>query len=505
MKPKIKLLLILPLLFSCGSENSSLTSPISSEETTTATEQTSLTTKEETTTVEETTIDSVEDTTVDSAEDTSDSTSSYQDDIFDENDVVYENFIEKPSLEVHDFHDLMAVCDYHAFYKIPEFVVDVSDYTYGNPTAEDVYYERNFLYWNSELINGVMGVTMSELEGEDKWLIEYTFYENATVATDPTLSSYQNFGHTKLSDRDENFDDFKGEDESLPLADVYTTQQLFYALEHHYRVTPLENSPAEKYYALCKDLLRDIVSDDMSDQEKFFTIYNYIINNVHYDYEALDAPESEDLDFPDKYCASYKAFYIEGFFDDQTVVCDGFSKTYVVLARLEGLDILRATGAYVAGYDYSSINQAGHAYCFINYDGTYHLSCPTWGQQRNGTYSLPTYDYFAATHKMIYPYLNTYWDEIELSQNSDLTFLNHMYFDVDETEISAFDLKKENFNSLLSLVNNTPYSTLSFHTKENPNELLGSNSYSGKITGTKVNFQNQTFDGEYLITLFRNS
>ena len=83
---------------------------------------------------------------------------------------------------------------------------------------------------------------------------------------------------------------------------------------------------------------------------------------------------------------------IEGFFDNHSVVCDGFAKTYTLLGRIAGLNIVRGTGTPDRKYESKMV--AGHAYCFVEIDGTYYLSCPTWGQtvvQSIGTFLHHSY------------------------------------------------------------------------------------------------------------------
>ncbi len=335
----------------------------------------------------------------------------------DENDITYVNYIEEPSYEVHDITDLMAVCDYNAFYKNESFDVTIaSDYTYSSPQGE-IYNEICYLYWNSELINGVMGIT-GEDNGDSTWTISYTFYHNAYVDTAQQYSvmtdlSYRPIEQTRSAD----YDDFATEDESKPVADVYSTQQLWYAAEHGYRINCIEDSPAEYYYDLAKDVLREIIDDEMDDYDKVSAIYDYIEHRATYSYKATNIPDASDpTNYPDEYAATYKAYFIEGFFDNDSVVCDGFAKVYTLLGSMEGINIVRGSGTSDTSYTTKEV--AGHAYCFVEIDGEYYLSCPTWGQNTYTTGVNFNHYYFLTIESSISPYLCTYWEDLTYATSS---------------------------------------------------------------------------------------
>ena len=303
-------------------------------------------------------------------------------DVKDESEYEYTNKIQEPSSTIHNMEDFKLITDYHAFYKdATSFDVTIaSDYVYST-RQKTVESEVNYLYWYGELVNGAMGIAGTKKDATT-WTINYEFYKNAYMDGHPTSSMLTDlFYKEPTSNRDATYNNFATEDESKPIADVATTQQLWYAAEHGYRINPIAGSKAEKYYNMSKDLLRRIIRDDMSEYQKVSTIYDYIEHHASYCYEALELPNSEDpKNYPDVYCARHKAFFIEGFFDNNTVVCDGYSKIYTLLGRMEGLTIVRGSGT--SDQRWASKEVAGHAYCFVELDGEYYLSCPTWGQNR---------------------------------------------------------------------------------------------------------------------------
>ncbi len=344
----------------------------------------------------------------------------------DERDYTYVNRLEEPSSTVHNMYDLSMITDYHAFYKdVDNFDVTLaSDYVYST-SQETVDSEMYYLYWYGELLNGVLGYKGREVNSTT-WNIEYTYYHNAHVDGHPTRTMLKDLAYKQpVQTRSNDYNDFATEDANKPVLDVATTQQLWFAAEWGYRINPIPGSPAEKYYNKAKQALRQIISDDMDDYTKITAIYDYIEHNATYCYEALDTfgDVPDPKDFPDVECAQHKAFFIEGFFDNHTVVCDGFSKVYTLLGRMEGLNIYRASGTSDTAWISKEV--AGHAYCFVEVDGKYHLSCPTWGQISPNGVVVTEKTYFLAPEDYIHPYECTAWENLDYTTTSN----DHRYFE----------------------------------------------------------------------------
>lgn len=343
-------------------------------------------------------------------------------DYLDERDYLYGNKLAVPTATVSDIRELMAVCDYHAFYKDENFVVTLTDDYRYSTDAGDLESELNYLYWHSELINGAMGLTAAKGKTDpNKVLVTYVFYHNAYVESEPYFTAWTDVAYREPNgNRGADYDDFATEDLTKPVCDVATTQQLWYAAEHGYRINCLAGSPAEKYYGMAKDLLRSIIRTDMTDLQKLETIYDYIDHHATYDYtSAYNAPPVPNPKlFPDEYAATCKCFFIEGFFDDPDgglVVCDGFSKIYTLLGRMEGLEIIRGSGT--SDTEWKSRETMGHAYCFVRLGDVWYLSCPTWGQTHSETASFTNHNWFLAPHSFIDPYRCRYWADLNLYDN----------------------------------------------------------------------------------------
>ena len=395
----------------------------------------------------------------------------------DERNYTYTNRIVEPSSIVHNMSDLKAITDYHAFYKDADnFNVTIADDYVWSTTQRTVKTEIVYLYWYGELINGVIGVTGTQVDSST-WNIQYQYYQNAVIDGHQSKQllkdlSYKEHTQTRSGD----YNNFATEDNSKPVADIATSQQLWYAAEHGYKINPIPNSPAEKYYNKAKQVLRQIIDDNMDDYAKISAIYDYIEHNSTYCYEAADAigdvPDPEN--FPDVVCSQYKAFYLEGFFDNGTVVCDGFSKVYTLLGSMEGLSIYRALGT--SDKEWESKEVAGHAYCFVELNNKYYLSCPTWGQYSAGEYYdkvVTNKNYFLSPEDYIYPYESTGWENLNYTtttnnlkyfQDNYITYQGNNYSLYVEDSVTSYE---PYFNALAN--NNNSYIDLYF---ENYSDLV---------------------------------
>ena len=66
----------------------------------------------------------------------------------------------------------------------------------------------------------------------------------------------------------------------------------------------------------------------MTDVEKVAAIYDWIVNEVDYDYAVASLGTGSGT-------SGYNAFYLEGVFDDKRAVCDGKSKAFALLCGME--------------------------------------------------------------------------------------------------------------------------------------------------------------------------
>ena len=168
------------------------------------------------------------------------------------------------------------------------------------------------------------------------------------------------------STRSSSFDDFAINKNNEGEMAVYNSEALWWALEHNYLpVFPEENTKAEAFYNEAKNILRQIINDDMTDYEKTLAIFEYLVDRVDYDYDAANAPF-------DKNSNNNICYYLEGVFEYNRAVCDGKSKAFVLLCRMEGIEALRDWGdSYTGG--------AGHAWNYVKLDGKWYMVDTTAG------------------------------------------------------------------------------------------------------------------------------
>ena len=171
-----------------------------------------------------------------------------------------------------------------------------------------------------------------------------------------------------LEDRPVSYNNFVSDKQAL-LLPVETSEQLYHAVES--KATPVfeeKNTKAEELYNDAKDVLRDIISDEMTDYEKVLSIFDYICYNTVYDDEIVDH-DDDQVSF-----TSFKSFYLEGVFDDGLSVCDGFSKAFSMMCNMEGIDCVRITGRIYKNGVYKGL----HAWNKVRIGDDWYIVDITW-------------------------------------------------------------------------------------------------------------------------------
>ncbi|MBO4554430.1 MAG: hypothetical protein J5713_01485 [Clostridia bacterium] len=187
------------------------------------------------------------------------------------------------------------------------------------------------------------------------------------------------------------------EDEML----VKNSNQLVRALTWGYKPTFEDNaagtSLALVYYA-ARDMLLQYIDKNATDLEKVGIIYDWLVNEVDYDYAAAEYTGADSV--------SYNAYYLEGVFNDGRAVCDGKSKAFALLCGMEGIRAIRIIGTAGSG---DPTYWGGHAWnkVLLDADGDgarewFVVDC-TWGDTGMSTGTLHdmkeilTYEYFLTT------------------------------------------------------------------------------------------------------------
>lgn len=283
--------------------------------------------------------------------------------------------------EEEDNLELKAYLEFIVFNKAAQvsFTLNLSgespDYSgYLNAVWQDLEVTKSAVTWDATLTgSNVVNMTFT-----------YENYPNAMASQEDAYTQLSYILHEDYTPlRATNFDDFKINSVGNTVS-VSTSEQLFYALSQGYRPIPTSQSKAESLYNKAKTVLRGIVDDSMDDISKLHNIYDYIILNVVYDDDLLTLaqdPQQGDL------IHRYNGFYLEGVFDDKRAVCDGISKAFLVLARIEGIETYQIT--YVP-----EGNSPGHAWNKVKLGNNYYVIDATSGGTIVGQNEALTHKYF---------------------------------------------------------------------------------------------------------------
>lgn len=247
--------------------------------------------------------------------------------------------------------ELARIIDYYAFYQLNAesfergtFRVKLSfPHKYADYVIRDVY-------WYCELIRSAVGISGYFETDSSQLVITLTPYDIASrsntdkpVEVDRYDSLIEYDSSSTLTDRAEDFDSFLYyEKYAGRYVKVWNSQQLWFALEHEYIPLPVADSPAEKVLDRAKEILRCIIKDGMSIEEKVFAIYSWYADNVKYDANYWYCINVSDRNkFPDSLVARLNSFHAEGAFFDNLAVCCAYAKSALILMRIEGIEAYR--------------------------------------------------------------------------------------------------------------------------------------------------------------------
>ncbi len=291
------------------------------------------------------------------------------------------NFGGAQTFEEEDNLELKAYLEYLVFSRAEQasFILnlngDANVYSdYLNNVWQSMEVPKSTVSWGANLV-GSNQVDMT---------FTYSNYPSAMASTTDGYTQLDYILHEEYTpQRTVDFDGFKINSIGNTVS-VTTSEQLFYALSQGYRPLPASGSKAESLYNKAKVILRAIIDDSMDDVTKLHKIYDYIILNVVYDKDLLELAENNPQGDT---IHSFNGFYLEGVFDDKRAVCDGISKAFLVLARIEGIETYQIT--YVP-----EDNSPGHAWNKVRLDGKYYVIDATSGGAIVGQREGLTHKYF---------------------------------------------------------------------------------------------------------------
>lgn len=276
--------------------------------------------------------------------------------------------------------------------------------------------------------------------------------------------------------RSETFEDFPITKSNEGTIAVYNPFQLVWALEYNRLPTfPLENSKAEYIYEQAKDILRSIITDDMTEVQKCKAIFDYICQNAVYAVDYYGRTEDGGYYAPEQ--------SLIGFFERGRVVCEGYMEVFVLLARMEGIEAYRITG------DMQKTRSDGHAWNAVVLDGKWYEICATqsdntmrgwpdnWFDEeaQGGGHDTHSYRHFLVDNQYFagaYPYQNTP-EDAEFSNVYDVHLIDKLpNKDFDYVIESAFELEKVLREVLALGLEGNYYISLSFRGVELSFDIL---------------------------------
>lgn len=135
-----------------------------------------------------------------------------------------------------------------------------------------------------------------------------------------------------------------------------------------------------KVQATVKELIDEgKITANMTQTQKAQVIFNWVTENVIYDYKSFNEIKNNTGFNPD--CQTGRAALLKG-----TAVCNGFASLYNLMCRFVGI--------YDTYGMFGTANGEGHAWIYQILDGESCMSDPTWGSG----YFAKSADYFAKDH-----------------------------------------------------------------------------------------------------------
>ena len=314
-----------------------------------------------------------------------------------------EEILEEPRslTEANDYNELAKIIDYYAFYQLSgtEFVCDTFrvklNFDHGDAT-----YERNEVYWHCELLKSAVDI-QAKFDNDSKYIIfslkGYNFASESNLETTKIEIKELNgtqfaSDKTDFTAREEDFDSFSFYNYERRIK-VSNSQQLWYALEHRYFPVCEKGSSAETVLNEAKKILRSIIMEGMSDEEKMFQIYSWLCKNIQYDDQHQNHNSSSDPDnYPNERVSLLKSYFIEGALFERLAVCIGFAKLQVLFLSMEGIEVKIniARMPYLTGKNtINSMTNGFHTYVFVKMGDVWYYSDTDKGYARGqSTYSI---------------------------------------------------------------------------------------------------------------------
>ncbi|MBQ3869713.1 MAG: hypothetical protein II777_04125 [Clostridia bacterium] len=188
------------------------------------------------------------------------------------------------------------------------------------------------------------------------------------------------------------------------------------------------------------------ITDGMSEFEKFFTVYTYLINITKYADEEYELYEKGSFTYE-----VYRKMSAAGPLCDSRAICTGYARATQYLCQRLGIKCFTVNGFG---------NEGDHYFNVVNLDGDWYYSDTTWGDPVGSDRSIDylTYYYFCTTTEET---LRTHkvYSVIPMPECTAVKYNYYVYFDLyaENAEEAGAKLCREYQKGLRSLSVKTPY------------------------------------------------
>lgn len=138
-----------------------------------------------------------------------------------------------------------------------------------------------------------------------------------------------------------------------------------------------------KIYEAAEKVLKKVLKDGMSDYEKELVIYDWVVNNVDYDWTHQDHRKETPRE----------SFTPYGGLVDRTAVCLGYATTFQLLCDLAGVECITVPGAAFE-------SREDHGWNMVRLDGEWYCVDATWDanvRERGGRGRPEDWNFFNVT------------------------------------------------------------------------------------------------------------
>lgn len=415
-------------------------------------------------------------------------------------------------IEINSDEELRCLANYAVFYNTIRYF----NINYSTGSANEFQYISEVLSTFTAANCGIRtqsGVTgtkqfYSIQKSTDNDSTRYSKKPGVDYTNDTYTEIYNVAENSYTQKRADTFSDFKYKNRINSLS-VSTSDQLYYAFAHGYKPTVVANSKAEQVLNDIEAIMREIVDDSMSDFEKLYQIYMWMISNVEYDHAAVTVTNNGEIEWENIYSWS-----VEGVIYGHVAVCDAMSKAICIMAGIEDIKCIEVSGnSHAWNKVYIDANNDGKKEWYT-LDATH---ANPGLRINNKNYELGVRVEFLRTDAYKTTKGYTAVDYLDVTANTKVNVFKSLYYGTGKTSSNDFyiesdseltDLIKYYKSTIVSYLNSGKQVSIDFVLKQASSidstaiySALGISSIGVNIQYTYENNYIETGDTWYLITL----